>query len=172
MDDFGFDIVSKKHGTFRVLLSSQADLDLALANGPWHIRRGRHAWYAMRDARRAGRHTVEYLHRLLLGAPRGVAVDHIDGNGLNNLRDNLRLCSLSENNGNSQRRSDNTSGFKGVSWHRGRGKWQASISLAGRDKYLGLFDTQGAAHEAYKAAATKMFGEFANPDGTHKGRSK
>lgn len=104
------------------------------------------------------------MHRLLLNAPTGVQVDHINGNPLDNRRCNLRLCAPSENVFNTRRRIDNKSGFKGVSrCARGaRVRWQAHIHAFGKHYVLGRFDTPEAAHEAYKRAALRLHGEFAN----------
>ena len=85
--------------------------------------------------------------------------DHIDNNPLNNRRGNLRLATPKENSRNSKRPITNKSGFKGV--HFENGSWRASIWLNGRTKHLGNFNSPEDAHEAYKNAAIKHFGEFA-----------
>ena len=86
-------------------------------------------------------------------------IDHKDGDGLNNSWCNLREATRLENSGNSRRRSDNTSGAKGVRLD--RGKWIAQIVVAGKLRRLGTFNTLEAAAAAYEAAATEHFGEFA-----------
>lgn len=83
--------------------------------------------------------------------------DHIDRNGLNNQRDNFRPCSASQNGINQKRRKDNTSGFKGVSWHKPSRSWQARL----RQKVLGFFSDAESAARAYNEAAFREFGEFA-----------
>ena len=88
-------------------------------------------------------------------------IDHKDGNRLNNRWDNLREASHNENMWNMKRRRDNASGFKGVTWDKHRRKWTAHIKIDGRHIRLGLFRTPEAAHEAYKAKAIELFGEFA-----------
>lgn len=88
-------------------------------------------------------------------------IDHIDGNGLNNDIENLRAANHGQNQHNKGTQKNNTSGFKGVSWHKRDKKWQAFIKFDGKKRYLGSFDTPEAAHEAYKAAATKLHKEFA-----------
>jgi hypothetical protein len=101
------------------------------------------------------------MHRLIAGTPAGVEVDHINGNKLDNRRANLRNCTRSENARNCSVRSDNTSGYKGVFWHKQHGKWSARIKLNGKRHHLGDFDTPTEAGAAYDKAAHEMHGEFA-----------
>lgn len=122
-----------------------------------------HTVYASRmPPRRSGSRRAIFLHRLILGVPDGIFGDHIDGNGLNNRRSNLRPASGAENQRNRRISITNTSGFKGVSWHKNRAKWQANITTAGRQIHLGLFETAEEAHASYIAAANKFHGDFAN----------
>jgi len=79
-----------------------------------------------------------------------------DANWIANLREATRV----ENTRNKRRNSNNTSGFKGVSWHRAAKKFCADIGIAGKTIHLGLFETAEAASSAYEAAAAKAFGEF------------
>jgi hypothetical protein len=91
-------------------------------------------------------------------------IDHRDRNPSNNRWTNLRRATLSQNNANRCRPRHNTSGFKGVSLCRRSGKWRAGISKNGQNISLGTFPTPQAAHQAYRAAARKMYGEFARPE--------
>lgn len=100
------------------------------------------------------------LHRLVMQNPYGLEVDHIDGNGLNNRRTNLRTASDGENARNRRKPHSNTSGFKGVSWFKGRNKWRAQIKMEGRSIHLGLFDSPDLAHQAYKNASVRIHGNF------------
>lgn len=109
----------------------------------------------------SGRRRYAYLHRLLLGAGVGEQVDHIDHDGLNNRRANLRIATCSQNAGNSRRRSDNKSGYKGVSWYARSGKWWACIRRDGKTRHLGYFSDPWDAAMAYNVAAREVFGEFA-----------
>lgn len=88
-------------------------------------------------------------------------IDHRDGNGGNNRWLNLRPASAQQNALNSRRATSNTSGFKGVSWHKKAGKWSAYIILDGRKQHLGLHSTAEAAHAAYMTAASAAQPEFA-----------
>lgn len=88
-------------------------------------------------------------------------VDHIDCDRGNNRIENLRAATSQENNRNRGANKNNTSGFKGVAFEADRGKWKAHICINRKKMHLGRFDSPEAAHEAYKAAALKHFGEFA-----------
>lgn len=88
-------------------------------------------------------------------------IDHEDLDGINNKWANLRLATESQNKANVARSATNTSGFKGVSFHKATNKWCARIKVEQRPIWLGLHDTVEAAHAAYCAAAREHFGEFA-----------
>lgn len=99
------------------------------------------------------------MHTFLF--PKWERVDHIDGDGLNNTRLNLRQCSHAENIRNSAKSISNKSGCKGVIWDKNRSKWMAYIKLDYRQKYLGRYDTFEEASEARDRAAKEMHGPFA-----------
>lgn len=101
-----------------------------------------------------------YMHREVLGSPNNMVVDHIDGNGLNNSRLNLRSCTQSENIKNSKLSKSNSVGFKGVS-RSGTG-YKAQICVNRNKMYLGYFGKAEEAAKAYDKAALEHFGEFAN----------
>ena len=103
---------------------------------------------------------VRLLHRMLLGAPAGMQVDHIDGDPTNNRRANLRLCSHADNHKNLRKPTNNTSGYKGVSWCKQKKRWQSKIRAGGKQYHLGRFDTPEQAKAAYDAAAERLFGDF------------
>lgn len=88
-------------------------------------------------------------------------IDHIDGDCGNNRIKNLRTCSRSQNCGNTRKHKNNTSGYKGVTFHSQTGKWRAKICVEGNHISLGLYDSAAAAHSAYAGAAFKIFKEFA-----------
>lgn len=88
------------------------------------------------------------------------AIDHINGIRSDNRIINLREATLSQNAMNRIKAANNTSGYKGASFHKQSGKWQASIKINGKQKYLGLFLSPKQAHNAYVNAAKVIFGEF------------
>ena len=101
------------------------------------------------------------LHRFILDAPAGVLVDHINGNTFDNRRENLRLCSITENSRNREKRSDSNNPYKGVHYNKQRKKWRSYIQINGKQKWLGYFNTAEEAREAYIEQAKKLHGEFA-----------
>jgi hypothetical protein len=106
--------------------------------------------------------TTMLLHRVVMNAPKGIQIDHINGNPLDNRRENLRFCNPSQNRANSRRSPKNTSGFKGVHWDRKWGRWVSMIRVNGKKIYLGSSDDPAKAHKLYCEAAKEHFGEFAN----------
>jgi hypothetical protein len=120
-----------------------------------------HTGYAFRNCRVAGKKRMVLMHRLIMNAPADLYVDHRDGDGLNNRRTNLRLCTNSQNQMN-RHVVRSASGRKGVTWNKSVQKWQASIKKDRRSYYLGCFSSLDEAEAAYLSAAAEMFGEFAN----------
>lgn len=104
------------------------------------------------------------LHRLILNlSPADPDVDHIDGDGLNNRRSNLRHCTDSQNQANRHgaTKPGSSSVFRGVTWDKACGKWRAIIRAQGTNHHLGLFVCEEDAARAYDRAARRIFGEFA-----------
>lgn len=103
------------------------------------------------------------LHRFLLDlGPNDPQLDHVNGDTLDCRRCNLRPATGSQNVANQGLRSNNTSGYKGVSWSNELGKWRAGIRVRGEWINLGSFELAEDAHQAYSAAARTHFGPFAN----------
>lgn len=106
--------------------------------------------------------TIIKLHRLIMGFPENILIDHINGDSSNNRRNNLRICTNQQNVMNKKKPSlGKTSIYKGVSWHRRVKKWHAAICLNQKDIHLGYFNYEVDAAKAYNHAAVKYFGEFA-----------
>lgn len=108
------------------------------------------------------------MHREIMGCPVGMEIDHIDGNGLNNLRSNLRICTVSQNHMNQRKNPNKSSIYKGVAWDKRDRRWKVRIGLNGKSYYLGYFKVEKDAGLAYDEKAKELFGEFARlnfPDG-------
>ncbi|MBI5643318.1 MAG: HNH endonuclease [Deltaproteobacteria bacterium] len=117
--------------------------------------------YAVNDGRKRGGSGMVLMHRFILNAPVGIDVDHVDGDGFDNRRVNLRMATRSQNNMNSRKRDRCTSRFKGVSWGKRDRKWVAQIKKDGVHYNLGYFSEELLAAKAYDRAAKMMFKEYA-----------
>lgn len=127
----------------------------------WFARRAKYTHYVMAYLRGAdGRATSLGLHRLLMNPPEGMAVDHINGDGLDNRRVNLRIVTVAENNMNSRVRRDSQSGIKGAYFNRKTGNYYSHIKRDGRRVHLGTFATAEEAAIAYARASKQLHGEF------------
>lgn len=101
------------------------------------------------------------MHRQILAAKSGESVDHVNHDGLDNRRANLRICTISQNGAN-QRKTRGSSQFKGVCWDISKGNWMARLKTQGKDHYLGRFSDEVEAARAYDRAALETWGEFAH----------
>lgn len=117
--------------------------------------------YAMRAEGPRRNKQYVYMHRTITAAPAGVEVDHINGNGLDNRRSNLRLAIGNQNHRNKRKQPGKSSQYKGVCWFAARNKWKASITVNYKQMFLGDFDDEIEAAKAYDEAARRLFGEFA-----------
>jgi hypothetical protein len=113
--------------------------------------------YARRGYTEGGRNRSQFLHTFIMGH---ASADHINGNGLDNRRSNLRPATRSQNMGNT-RKTRGSSRFKGVKWRADRGKWSAQIMVNRQAARLGTFTSEVEAALAYDKAARAGWGEFA-----------
>lgn len=136
-----------------------------IAEHNWYAIKNANTHYAVRSIPRDGGPSRPYrMHRHILeiaGVQFDFLIDHRDGNGLNNRLSNLRPATRAQNAWNSRTPVRNTSGFKGVVFHRASGRWAAQIQVNHKPYRLGVFDTREDAAIAYNAAAIQHFGEFA-----------
>lgn len=150
----------------QVAFVDDSDYEWLVGIGSWHAQfhpgyadEGR--FVARRNVKKAdGKRTALYMHRVIMDAQPGEQVDHIDGNPLNNQRSNLRIVTNSQNRMNAGRQSNNTSGLRGVSWHKDSQKWYARIKVHGKRIHLGYFDSLEEASTYHEAAREKHFGQY------------
>ncbi len=117
--------------------------------------------YAYREIRSPSSKTRIWMHRVILQLTNEELIaDHKDHDGLNNQRSNLRIATKSQNQANSKSRANSSSKYLGVHKH-GAG-WVVQVSRDGKNKYVGIYKTEGEAALAYNEAAIKAHGEFAN----------
>lgn len=144
----------------RGLFATVDDLDAHVVGGhKWQAFRTGAIWYATRqiDGRQVG------MHRFLLAPPEGLTVDHIDGDGLNNTRANLRIATRAQNSANKRKLVTRGCRFKGVF----KGKYGFNASIRWKPVFpngpfrIGVFSTEADAAKAYDACARILHGEFA-----------
>lgn len=130
----------------------------------WHLHNYGYVDALWTDENNFTQHT--FLHEAIIQlsgqeVPDGYEIDHKDGNKLNCLDENLRICSHSQNGQNRGKNKNNTSGYKGVTWDRACQKWHARVTINNKEINLGNFKEVEDAARAYNVAAIKHFGEFA-----------
>jgi len=159
---YGFRRIPLTQGKFAIV--DPGDYE-ELAKYKWFAIGCERGFYAARMVKaKAGRvkqRTVR-MHRAVLDVPAGKFIDHINHNGLDNRRANLRVVTKRQNSWNKRKQRGNySSQYKGVTWLKKAGKWQARIVCKGRAIVIGYFDDEKAAARAYDARASELFGDYA-----------
>lgn len=147
-----FDHIPLSRGMYALVDKADAEL---VAPFRWFVTKRRANWYAYRQIP-GGR--MEGMHQLLTG---WALTDHINGDGLDNRRANLRQASHAQNSRNRRKESGTSSIYKGVTWNKKGRRWMARIRVASKFHHLGSFLVEADAARAYDAAAREHFGEFA-----------
>lgn len=150
--DGHFVMIPLTQGRFAIV--DEADAEMILNSGSWQVQASTNTCYAKREEN----HRTILMHAVIAGSS---GPDHVNRNGLDNRRINLRRATPAQNVANKPPTRRNTSGYKGVSWHQRGRKWRASIKADGRMVSLGLFSDPAEAARAYNAAALELWGEFA-----------
>jgi hypothetical protein len=150
-----FDIV-RRNGDVHTVLVDDEDAVKVQAHR-WCVMDHGLQMYVFTNIQRDGKRTCLYLHHLIMGQK---GIDHINHNGLDNRRANLRVATQGQNLRNARAKRNGSSPLKGVS-RRSDGRWRARIFISGREVYLGSFTSEKEAAAAYDRAALAEWGEFA-----------
>lgn len=122
----------------------------------WYANKIGNTYYALRYVSFVnGKQRLDFMHQALIGKREGLQIDHIDGNGLNNQRNNLRFVTIRQNAQN-RKNTIKTSKFPGVCWEKERRRWKATITIDGTQKHLGRFTNERNAFEAYREAVQSI----------------
>lgn len=132
-----------------------------LSQYKWYVLHSGRRSYAIRNAVIDGKHTTVSMHREILGFPKDRQIDHINRNGLDNRRENLRVVGPTENCINRDYSRRNKSGYRGVSWYEPLGKWRAKVTTNNKSRHLGYFADLEEAARAYDQAAIAHHGPLA-----------
>lgn len=135
----------------------------------WCAAKMNNIFYAERADSSTGKRKIILLHRVIMNAKTKKQIDHINGNTLDNRKNNLRFCTQKENIRNQKIHKNNNSGYKGVFWHELTKKWLAKIMVNYRNIHLGLFTNKTKAAQAYNKAAIKYFKKYARLNKIKKG---
>lgn len=152
-------VYSEKYGNTVALVD---DKDFALVSKHrWHLNKQTDRLYVRTNVKVGNRYRGKLLHRLILKAPKNKMVDHKDGDMLNNQRNNIRVCTPSQNAMNKNKTSQNKSGYKGVYWHVIKKQFCAEICIKNKTINLGYSMDVKKLALVYNKAAKKHFGKFA-----------
>lgn len=130
----------------------------------WHANKKKNTIYASRNAYVNNKKVCVYMQWDIIGRTN---IDHVDLNGLNNQKCNLRACTHQQNSMNMAPRKNSFSKYKGVSWSKWANKWRSKIGFNKKTIHLGYFKSELEAAKAYDNKAVELFGEFANINFTY-----
>jgi hypothetical protein len=126
----------------------------------WYAKVDGNTLYAYRNDRSGARARSALMHREILQPKHGELTDHVNGNGLDNRRENLRIATKSQNGANSKPNKRNKAGYKGVHFNSRENRWAARIKHNKKLFSLGLFETAEQAASAYREASVNLFKDF------------
>jgi len=156
------DISTPKHPNKFALVDNE-DYESALQYKWYVVKNGNYFYaYANRKLGKDKKHHTLHMHRVIMGLRDDkIQIDHINRNGLDNRKSNLRLCNMSQNMMNSRPMKNRLSKYKGVSWHSLTKKWRVRVCLHGNLIEVGLYSNEEKAAAAYNKEAKRLFGDFA-----------
>ena len=135
----------------------ESDYHLLFDDYRWYIFKGKYTYYAKAFRIINKLYTSVLMHRIILNCDKKELVDHKDGNGLNNRRDNIRIATTSQNMANARKRVHCSSDYKGVCFN--KGKYVAQAYCNGKNYNLGRYNTEEEAARVYDIKATELFPE-------------
>lgn len=144
----------------KVCLVDDGDYKMLSMYG-WYAKENSNTTYVYTQLHKNKTRRTVHIHQMLLLPPDGYVVDHINGNGLDNRRSNLRLCTQSQNRMNSKKSNRNNAGIKGVGWSKDNNKWYAYITFEKVMRNLGHYINKDEAINARKQAEEKYYKEYA-----------
>jgi len=150
---------SPKHGTKYAFIDCE-DFE-KIKNHNWHVAKQNQGFVATSDVRTNKKQRTITMHRIITDCPKGMVVDHINHNPLDNRKENLRICTSAENTRNRKIKEGCTSKYKGVIYREKRKKYVATIVFNRKTYNLGYYKNEIDAAIAYNEAAIKYHGEFA-----------
>lgn len=132
-----------------------------LSRWNWYAHNPMGKFYALRTIGGYKDRKALFMHRLIIGAKKGQDVDHKNGNGLDNRKENLRIATRAQNQANKSGNKNSTSKYRGISWNSRVKKWVAQIVCRGKHYHLGYFKKELEAVDVWNKKAKKIYGEFA-----------
>lgn len=131
-----------------------------LSQWRWYANKRPHTFYAIRSTQTENGNRCVRMHSLILGTPKGLCSDHRNGNGLDNRRSNLRICTSEQNSRNKKMAKNNTTGCKGINWEANLNKWRVRIGIDGKRLFLGRYDDINEAIAVRLAKEKELYGEY------------
>lgn len=125
----------------------------------WHVHKKKNTYYGRTNTKKENKHQTLLMHKLI--CPQWKIVDHKNGNGWDNRKNNLRNGVGSLNNRNARKRENTSSKYKGVWWYKADSNWEAGIVINKKRLFLGRFSNEIEAAKVYNEAAIKYFGDYA-----------
>jgi hypothetical protein len=146
----------------KVAIVDDADYEY-LSKYKWHAIKYKNGFYAGKSSsRKIGAKRVIHMHRFILSPEKNKLVDHIDGNGLNNSRSNLRITDYSKNGMNRKKEIGLSSKYKGVSYRSKTNRWRSLICINRKQIEIGVYKSEIEAAIAYNKKAIELYGEYSN----------